>query len=61
LQKLHALGLLEGSFRPDDELCVLRSLLRHRAQLIEHRSPHSAYRQQRIRADIRSRTLCGAG
>ena len=39
LQKLHALGLLEGSFRPDDEMCVLRSLLRHRAQLIEHRSP----------------------
>ena len=38
LQKLHALGLLTGSFRPDDEMCVLRSLLRHRAQLIEHRA-----------------------
>ena len=39
LQKLHSLGLLEGSFRPDEEICVLRSLLRHRAQLIEHRAP----------------------
>ena len=28
LQKLHALGLLEGSFRPDEEMCALRSLLR---------------------------------
>ena len=40
LQRLHALGLLTGSFRPDEEMCVLRSLLRHRAQLIEHRAPH---------------------
>jgi transposase len=39
LQKLHSLGLLEGSFCPDDEICALRSLLRHRAQLIEHRAP----------------------
>ena len=42
LQQLHALGLLTGSFRPDDEMCVLRSLLRHRAQLIAHRSPPSS-------------------
>ena len=42
LQRLHALGLWTGSFRPDDEMCVLRSLLRHRAQLIEHRSPTSS-------------------
>jgi transposase len=31
---------LEGSFRPDEEICALRSLLRHPAQLIEHRAPH---------------------
>ena len=41
LQKLHALGLLQGSFRPDTEMCVLRKLLRHRAQLIEHQAPMS--------------------
>lgn len=49
LQKLHALGLLEGSFRPDDEMCVLRSLLRHRAQLIEHRSPHILHMQKALK------------
>jgi transposase len=49
LQKLHALGLLTGSFRPDDEMCVLRSLLRHRAQLIEHRSPHVLHMQKALK------------
>lgn len=49
LQKLHSLGLLEGSFRPDDEMCALRSLLRHRAQLIEHRSPHILQMQKALK------------
>lgn len=49
LPKLHALGLLTGSFRPDDEMCVLRSLLRHRAQLIEHRSPHILHMQKALK------------
>src|SRR3989338_3920901 len=49
LQKLQALGLLTGSFRPDDEMCVLRSFLRHRAQLIEHRSPHILHMQKALK------------
>jgi hypothetical protein len=49
LQQLHALGLLTGSFRPDDEMCILRSLLRHRAQLIEHRSPHVLHMQKALK------------
>jgi transposase len=49
LQKLHSLGLLQGSFRPDDEMCVLRSLLRHRAQMIEHRSPHILHMQKALK------------
>ena len=40
IQKLHTLGLLTGSFRPDGEVCALRAYLRHRAQLIQHRTPH---------------------
>jgi len=40
IQKLHALGLLKGSFRPDGEMVVLRGYLRHRAQLLEHRARH---------------------
>jgi transposase len=40
LQKLHALGLLQGSFRPDAEVRTLRTLVRYRAELIERRAPH---------------------
>ena len=49
LQKLHTLGLLQSSFRPDAEMCVLRTLLRHRAQLIEHRAPHILHMQQALK------------
>ena len=30
LQQLHSFGLLSGSFRPEDLVCQLRSLQRHR-------------------------------
>ncbi len=48
LQQLHALGLLRGSFRPDAEMCVLRTYLRHRAELIQHRSPHILHMQKAL-------------
>jgi len=48
IQKLHALGLLTGSFRPDGEMCQLRSYLRHRAQLIQHRAPHILHIQKAL-------------
>jgi transposase len=48
IQKLHALGLLTASFRPDSEMRVLRTYLRHRAQLIEHRSPHVLHMQKAL-------------
>jgi transposase len=34
LQHLHAVGLLEPSFRPDDAICALRTIYRHRERLI---------------------------
>lgn len=34
LQELHTYGLLSGSFRPEDAICILRSYLRHRDNLI---------------------------
>ena len=34
LQDLHALGLLKGCFRPDDQVRALRALWRHRARLV---------------------------
>lgn len=35
LQQLHSYGLLNGSFRPAQDICALRSFLRHRQNLIE--------------------------
>jgi len=40
LQRLHALGLLQASFRPDGEIRTLRTLVRYRAELVERRAPH---------------------
>src|SRR5215468_8468744 len=34
LQELHTSGLLRGAFRPDDEVCGLRSYLRQRSMLV---------------------------
>src|SRR3954465_7553849 len=49
LQKLHALGLLQASFRPDAEIRALRTLVRHRADLIQHRAPHILHMQQALK------------
>jgi transposase len=49
LQKLHALGLLRGSFRPDAEMVTLRSLARYRAELIERRAAHINHMQQALK------------
>lgn len=35
LQQMHSFGLLAASFRPKDEICVLRSYLRHRDTLVK--------------------------
>ena|SRR2546426_5980814 len=42
---MESTGIYWVPIRPDDEICILRSLLRHRAQLIEHRSPHILHMQ----------------
>ncbi len=48
IQTLHERGLLKASFRPEPDLIALRTLLRHRAQLIEHRSPHILHMQKAL-------------
>lgn len=35
LQYLHSVGLLRGSFRPADQVCAVRSILRHRDNLVQ--------------------------
>jgi transposase len=40
LQFLHSVGLLRAAFRPDGEVCAVRSLMRHRAERVAMTSQH---------------------
>jgi len=40
IQHLHSLGLLQSAFRPDGEVCAVRSLMRHRNDLVAMASQH---------------------
>jgi len=40
LQYLHSVGLLKPSFRPESQICAIRSLSRHRASLVESAAVH---------------------
>ena len=48
IQRLHTFGLLTGSFRPEAEIVVLRTYLRQRATLIEHRAAHIQHMQKAL-------------
>jgi transposase len=48
IQRLHSYGLLHASFRPEAEMAVLRSYLRQRAMLIEHRAAHIQHMQKAL-------------
>ena len=48
IQTLHSYGLRAASCRPAADLVALRTLLRHRAQLLEHRAPHVLPMQQAL-------------
>lgn len=48
LQYLHAVGLLKGSFRPDQDICAVRSLLRHRDNLVKTASSHVQLMQKSL-------------
>jgi transposase len=40
IQRLHTYGLLAGSFRPDDQICILRGYIRQRDNLVKTSSSH---------------------
>jgi transposase len=40
LQQLHSYGLIRGSFRPEDKICILRSYLRQRDNLVRSATAH---------------------
>jgi transposase len=48
IQHLHSVGLLRGSFRPDDEVCAMRSLWRHRDNLIQMATLHLQHMQKAL-------------
>jgi transposase len=48
IQHLHSVGLLRGSFRPDDEICAIRSLWRHRDNLIQMATLHLQHMQKAL-------------
>jgi len=48
LQQLHSYGLLTASFRPAEEMRVLRAYLRQRAMLVEHRAGHIQHMQKAL-------------
>ena len=48
LQYLHSVGLLESSYRPDQEVCIIRSLLRHRSNMLKMASSHVQHMQKAL-------------
>jgi transposase len=48
LQELHTYGLLRGAFRPEDEVCVLRSSLRQRSMLVAMASRAGQHMQKAL-------------
>ena len=48
LQELHSYGLLSGSFRPEDQVCVLRACLRHRDNLTKAAGTHIQHMQKAL-------------
>ena len=48
LQQLHSYGLLNGSFRPAQDICCVRSLMRHRANLTQSCGQEVQHMQQAL-------------
>jgi len=48
IQQLHTFGLLSGSFRPDDQICVLRSYMRQRDMLVRYAAQHIQHMQKAL-------------
>jgi transposase len=48
LQQLHTFGLLSAAFRPENEICVLRSYLRQRTMLVTYASHHIQHMQKAL-------------
>jgi transposase len=48
IQQLHSVGLLSASFRPDDDICILRSYMRQRDMLVRYAAQHVQHMQKAL-------------
>jgi transposase len=48
IQYLHSVGLLQGSFRPPDKVCAVRTLWRHRQSLLQMAAEHILHMQKSL-------------
>jgi transposase len=48
LQYLHSVGLLRAAYRPDGEVCAVRSLMRHRSDLVQMAGQHIQHMQKAL-------------
>jgi transposase len=48
IQYLHSMGLLHSAFRPDGDVCAVRSLMRHRNDLVQMASQHVQHMQKAL-------------
>jgi len=48
IQYLHSVGLLRAAFRPNEEVCAVRALMRHRKNLVEMASQHVQHMQKSL-------------
>jgi len=48
LQRLHTYGLLEGAFRPPEQICTLRGYVRQRMNLVRYAASHIQHMQKAL-------------
>ena len=48
LQQLHTYGLLEGAFRPPEQICALRAYIRHRMNQVRYGAAHIQHMQKAL-------------
>jgi transposase len=48
LQQLHTYGLLNGAFRPNEQVCALRAYLRQRGMLVQESASHIQHMQKAL-------------
>ena len=48
IQQLHSYGLLSASFRPEEQMCALRSIVRQREMLVTYRAFHIQHMQKNL-------------